>query len=143
MTDVNLQSLSDTELHALRIALNDELKRRTPSAVMRVAHEFASWKRYEKKDKPFLGVVKEWPIASSPKLRFGEFIGDSSGGECEINASPGDLIYFGQNYQKEFGERSKKEGFRRWAIVQNDGTLRIVDAIEARKHFSAQNPSSD
>lgn len=127
MSGINLKSMSLLDLKSLHAELLQEIKTRAKK--VRASVEIRSWKDYESKKLPFLGVVIDWPVAESPKLSFGRFIGNSSGGELEVEASPGDLVLYGHNFE----ERFKKRTFRTWAIVQDDGSLDRVSPSEARR----------
>jgi hypothetical protein len=130
ISELNLKEMSLLELKSLHEVLLQEIK--TRAKTVRAFVEVMGWKDYESKNMPFLGVVTDWPVAGSPKLSFGRYIGSRSGGELEVEARPGDLVMYGQNFEVRF----KKRSFRTWAIVQDDGSLERVSPSEARRTWT-------
>ena len=78
---------------------------------------------------PWIAKISKWEIGERPNLEFGGYIGDSSGGEVEIEAKPDDIIKWGQ---KDYRGK-KSESFI--GIAMNDGTISEITSIEAAKHW--------
>ena len=68
-------------------------------------------------------------MGEKPELQFGQYVGDSDGGEVELLAFPGEVIRYGQKDLRGNGTQNA------WGIANDDGTVRVVDASEARAHF--------
>jgi hypothetical protein len=62
---------------------------------MRVTIKYGSYnqRRYSR---PWIALVTAWPIGSRPELKWGGYVGGDDGGECEIEASEGDVLKSGQ-----------------------------------------------
>jgi hypothetical protein len=63
-------------------------------------------------------------------MKWGSYIGDSTGGEVEIMAAPGDIIRDGQR-----DGRGGKNTVSDWSVVTLDYSLMKVNQVEARKLF--------
>jgi hypothetical protein len=66
----------------------------------------------------------------------GSYIGDSTGGEVEIMAAPGDIIRDGQRDGR--GNNTVSD----WSVVTPDYSLRKVNQVEARKLFRASHSTA-
>lgn len=82
--------------------------------------------------KPWIARVTSWPVGGRPEIEWGSYLGDDSGGECEIMASAGDIIRSGQkDHRKASGTAND------WYLAQADGSCRSIDQSEARKLWDA------
>lgn len=74
---------------------------------MRVVFEFGTYnaRRY---GKPWCAKVVNWPVGSVPDIQWGAYLGDSSGGECEIEAEPGDIVRWGQKDHRNIRNSSNE-----------------------------------
>lgn len=130
-------AMSDTEFAALYERFQIEYARRSAvgahplSGSVRVAIQMGSYnqRRYSR---PWIGVITSWPVGGKPEIKWGCYVGDESGGELEIMAQPGDVIRHGQKDLRGNGSESN------WAVVTPDGSLRDVDAAEARKLYGGK-----
>lgn len=97
---------------------------------MRVSITYGGYndRRYSK---PWVARITAWPVGKSPELAWGGYVGDSNGGEVEIEAEPGDIIRSGQ---KDY--RKPRSSDNDWYIVMEAGTVATITAGEARKAFN-------
>jgi hypothetical protein len=97
-------------------------------AILRITVHFGSYneRRYSR---PWIARVTAWPVGGRPVLGWGRYLGDDSGGECEIMARPGDIIRYGQK------DTRGGNGANDWAIAQADGTARNAAETEARAAY--------
>ena len=79
---------------------------------------------------PWIARVTAWPVGSRPELAWGGYAGDDSGGELEIEASPGDIIRHGQKDGRGNGWSNN------WGIVQDDGSIEGCDQPQAREQWT-------
>jgi len=77
--------------------------------------------------RPWIAKVTSWPIGKSPTLDFGGL----NGLEAEIEATPGDILRWGQRDNR--GNNSLSE----WGIAQADGGIAGVTPEIARVHWLA------
>jgi hypothetical protein len=80
--------------------------------------------------KPWIARIIAWPVGGVPTMKWGSYIGDSTGGEVEIMAAPGDIIRDGQR-----DGRGGKNTVSDWSVVTLDYSLMKVNQVEARKLF--------
>jgi hypothetical protein len=120
---MDVTTLTDAELRDLINQAGAELQRRQPATLLRVAVTFGSYnaRRYSR---PWIARVTAWPIGGKPAVEWGRYLGDDSGGECEITARAGDLVRYGQKDTR--GGKTDSN----WATVAPDGTL--IDCTEAQ-----------
>ena len=93
--------------------------------------EFSAYngKRYSR---PWGARIGDWSNASKPELVWGAFLGQhGEAGVVEIEASPGDVIRYGQRDNRGNG------GINAWAIVGPDGKITECTPAEARQHWLA------
>lgn len=96
---------------------------------MRIAIKFGQYneRRY---GKPWIAKVISWAVGGQPELDWGGFIGDTWGGECEIEAEPGDIIRYGQKDHR--GNKTDNN----WGVVNSEGIIKGITPVEARKLWS-------
>jgi hypothetical protein len=126
----DLSTLTDDDLRSLIEAATAEIARRTPRpAKVRVAREFGCYndRRY---GRPWIGRIASWPVGGKPEIEWGSYLGDAMGGEAEVMAHVGDIIRWGQR-----DGRNPRKTDNEWAVVEADGTLRDIDAAEARRLY--------
>lgn len=131
-----IESLCDTDFESLRRAVNAESARRASKNPVserkaRITRMFKEWNHYESKSKPFIGRILDWPVGKPPKLEFGRYLGDLRGGEAEISASTGDLIYWAHKFEPRFSNKSTSG----WGVVEDNGELRLLTQTQARHIF--------
>lgn len=95
---------------------------------MRISQHFGSYnaRRY---GKPWVSKIVAWPVGGKSEVVWGSYLGDDNGGEVEIEANVGDIIRTGQKDGR--GGNTSAD----WYVVEPDGSLREIDAAEARKLF--------
>lgn len=98
---------------------------------MRVSQNWGSYnqRRYSR---PWIAKITNWQIGGKPEIEWGRYIGDSNGGEVEIDAQAGDIIRTGQKDNR--GNNTNAD----WYLVQEDGSLLSTDAAGARKAWDAR-----
>lgn len=76
--------------------------------------------------KPWISKVTKWKPGRPPALKFGKVLDNN---RAEIEANPGDVLRYGQkNYRGG-------ESLKNFAIVNDDGSVRIVPLEEAAEAF--------
>jgi hypothetical protein len=95
---------------------------------LRVTKTFGSYnqRRYSR---PWIARVTSWPVGKRPELEFGCYLGDDEGGECEIMATEGCVVRWGQKDGRGSG------GTNAWGIVEADGTITSCTEMQARAQF--------
>jgi hypothetical protein len=91
---------------------------------MRVTKEFGAY-NHRRYTKPWIARVAAWAIGKPPELVFGGLVGLTA----EIEASPGDLVRWGQRDTRGNGTESN------WGIVGDDGAIEQVTPEKARAHW--------
>ena len=81
--------------------------------------------------RPWIARVTAWPVGSRPAISWGNYLGNDSGGELEIEAAPGDVLRYGQKDGRGNGT------INRYAIVLNDGTKLKVSEPNASRYYHA------
>jgi hypothetical protein len=87
--------------------------------------------------RPWIAKVTAWPVGVKPELAWGGYTGSESGGLLEIDAAPGDVVRWGQ---KDY--RGNNDG-NRWGLVADDGTIKDLEAKDAREAWVAANGTQD
>jgi hypothetical protein len=86
--------------------------------------------------KPWIGRCTEWAIGKPyPEMAWGAFIGDSHGGELEVEAAPGQIIRWGQN-----DLRGGNHTYRQYGRVEADGSVTRIRSTEASKILKTPKP---
>lgn len=98
---------------------------------MRVSVKFGSY-NFRRYGRPWIGRITSWPVGGKAEIAWGSYIGDNDGGECEINAQPGDIIRAGQRDNRGNG------GSNDWYVVSDSGQLYPIDQPEARELWTAK-----
>jgi len=98
---------------------------------MRVTVHYGSYnqRRY---GKPWIGKITSWPVGGKAEIKWGSYLGDDDGGECEIEAEVGDIIRSGQKDGRGNG------GSNDWFVVNSDGTCSCIDQSEARVAYNSK-----
>jgi hypothetical protein len=98
---------------------------------MRIVVQFGSYNR-RRYSNPWIAKVTAWPIGQKAVLGWGTYLGNDSGGECEIEANPGDVVRWGQKDGRGNGTMAE------WGIVQADGSIATSTESACKKHFLSQ-----
>jgi hypothetical protein len=99
---------------------------------MKIAITYKSYnsRRY---GKPWIARIISWPTGKQPDLEWGVYVGHDKGGFAEIEATPGSIIRDGQK-----DHRKPHASTNDWSVVEEDGSLRQVTPLEARKIWDAK-----
>lgn len=122
----DLSTLSLPELQSLIESAKAEVSKR--NSAMRVSLHFDRYndRRYSK---PWIATIASWPVGGRAELIFGAYLGTANGGDVEIAAKIGDIIRAGQKDHR--GNTGRNE----WYVVEADGSLRMIDEVEARNLY--------
>jgi hypothetical protein len=109
---------------------------------MRITLKFGPYDEQEY-GKPWIAIVTAWPADGGPAIRWGNYIGDNTGGEVEAEAMAGAIVRWGQKHihRKGLGVH--------WGIVDDDGSIIECTAAAAREAWEdgsasrADNPLAD
>jgi hypothetical protein len=93
---------------------------------MRISLTFGPYS-HQDYGKPWIAVVTAWPVDSGPAIRWGNYVGDNTGGEVEIEASAGDIVRWGQKHLQVKGLGSH------WGVVKDDGSISECTGPAARQ----------
>ena len=102
----------------------------------RISISYGSY-NHRRYSRPWIGRITAWPVGDKPEIEWGSYLGDKGGGECEVQANPGDIIRSGQKDGRGNGSSND------WYVVEPSGELRQIDAAEARKLYKPANPAID
>jgi len=96
-----------------------------------------SWDCYNQRrySRPWIARVTAWPVGSRPAIEWGNYLGNDAGGELEIEATPGDVLRYGQKDGRGNGT------INCYAIVLEDGSLLGVGEPNAKKYYVAADKS--
>ena len=78
--------------------------------------------------KPWIAKIISWPTGKQPKLEFGTYYGNDSGGTAEITAREGNIIRFGQKDNRGNGTINE------WGVFK-DGKIVEISVTEARELY--------
>jgi hypothetical protein len=81
--------------------------------------------------RPWVARITAWPVGSRPAISWGNYLGNDSGGELEIEAAPGDVLRYGQKDRRGNGT------INRYAIVLEDGSRLKVSEPNASRYYHA------
>lgn len=97
---------------------------------MKVTVGFAGYngRRYSR---PWIGAIVSWPVGGRAEMRWGAYVGNDSGGVCEIEAPAGAVVRWGQRDNRG-GNTTAAYG-----VVQADGAVVECDAVQARAAWDA------
>lgn len=95
----------------------------------RVAINFNGY-NHRRYGKPWCAKVTAWEIGKAPELEWGGYLGDASGGECELLALPGEVVRWGQKDHR--GNNTTAH----WGVVTPELTVLPVTAKEARQAYA-------
>jgi len=125
---MELGKKTEAELRAMIMEIEAKLKAREPQTTARYA---IRWGDYNKRrySRPWIAKITAWPVGGKPTLDFGEYCGDTSGGETEIMAREGDIIRSGQRDYR--GNSTIND----WYLAKADGELELIDAAQGRKLY--------
>ena len=95
---------------------------------MRVSVKYSSYnqRRY---GRPWIGKITSWPIGGKAEIAWGSYLGNDTGGECEIEVNIGDIVRSGQRDNR--GNNTEND----WYVVEDGGHLRGIDPKEARELY--------
>lgn len=101
---------------------------------MRFAKKFTAYndRRY---GKPWIAKVAAWGVGQRPELVWGRYLGDSLGGECEIECEAGDLIRYGQKDNRGGSTIAK------YAIVMDAVVAIEISEPNAARYFHGDRAS--
>jgi hypothetical protein len=102
---------------------------------MKISQKFGPYDQ-QIHSKPWIAVVTGWPVASNPAIRWGEYIGDNTGGETEVEAMAGDVVRWGQKHLQ--GKRISGH----WGIVSEDGSITECTEAAARQAWEQRSSSN-
>jgi hypothetical protein len=97
---------------------------------MRFTKAFTAYndRRYSK---PWIARIATWKVGQRPELVWGNYLGNSMGGECEIACQAGDLLRYGQKDNR--GNSTQAQ----YAIALENGQALEISEVNAAHYFHA------